>query len=577
MNHPLWRNVETQLLLYNCNALDNPIKNRQFHNLTKTIKIPITTIQTLGLGLNFCINNVDANRNLTDNLQRFRRDVRMRYMFLKALDPNNNNKKIYIKNQGFEPEKAAPQIENAINRFENSIENYNQQHQPKLKPNLTKAELNILYSFRNNNKLIVIPTDKNLGPAIMERAIYIKRCSDDHLLDTTTYKQLSKEQLRKRIYNIKATILNLTKKYKEQLDAASHKYFRRAFDPNVNDGNKFRISQFYILPKVHKTPYKIRPVVSCIGSVVEIISKWLDFQLQKIVHLCPSYIEDSWKLIELLTKLGPLPSTARIYSADATSMYTNINTQHGLEIMKLWLNKHKTNLPLGFPPIDLICDGMKLVMENCVFEFDNTQWLQLQGTAMGTSTACIYATIYYSYHEEVCLLTPAFKPFFYCRKIDDALIIELNSTPEKYNNFLKAMNDVDNGSNKPLEWIATTLSTSVDYLDLSISIDEHSNLIVTSTYQKPMNLHLYIPPHSAYPPGVLKGLIFGSLRRFWIQNSNLEDYKTLVLKFFKHLCDRGHNSEKLKQKFLEGAEKMSCTLMANGSIQQIPKNRNDMN
>ena len=40
-----------------------------------------------------------------------------------------------------------------------------------------------------------------------------------------------------------------------------------------------------------------------------------------------------------------------------------------------------------------------------------------------------------------------------------------------------------------------------------------------------MNLYLYLCPSSAHPPGVLKGLIFGSLRRYWRQNSDIKDYK----------------------------------------------------
>jgi hypothetical protein len=56
----------------------------------------------------------------------------------------------------------------------------------------------------------------------------------------------------------------------------------------------------------------------------------------------------------------------------------------------------------------MILEALELVMRNNIFQFDNTFWMQLTGTAMGTSVACVYAAIYYSYHKETKLLR-AFK------------------------------------------------------------------------------------------------------------------------------------------------------------------------
>ena len=56
-----------------------------------------------------------------------------------------------------------------------------------------------------------------------------------------------------------------------------------------------------------------------------------------------------------------------------------------------------------------------------------------------------------------------------------------------------------------LEWIFEEISKKVNYMYMTISIRE--DRIVTSLYEKSMNLYLYIPPHSAHPPGVLTGLV----------------------------------------------------------------------
>ena len=63
-------------------------------------------------------------------------------------------------------------------------------------------------------------------------------------------------------------------------------------------------------------------------------------------------------------------------------------------------------------------------------------------------------------------------------------------------------------------------------------IDEKGNLI-TKTYQTPMNLFLYIPPHSVHPPGLMKSFIFGLLQTYYFQNTAAEffSYGTTIQVF----------------------------------------------
>ena len=63
---------------------------------------------------------------------------------------------------------------------------------------------------------------------------------------------------------------------------------------------------------------------------------------------------------------------------------------------------------------------------------------------------------------------------------------------------------------EPLIWDTSDLSTEVNFLDLTITILPDMS-IVTKTYQKDMNLYLYLPKLSAYPPSSLKGLVTGNL------------------------------------------------------------------
>jgi hypothetical protein len=80
----------------------------------------------------------------------------------------------------------------------------------------------------------------------------------------------------------------------------------------------------------------------------------------------------------------------------------------------------------------------------------------------------------------------------------------------------------------------------------------------TSTYQKSLNLYLYIPPRSAHPPSCIKGLISGELRRYWLQNSP-EDFESILLKFIIRLVNRGHHLNDLIPLLQQAALKLNST------------------
>ena len=114
--------------------------------------------------------------------------------------------------------------------------------------------------------------------------------------------------------------------------------------------------------KVHKIPNpKMRPIVCCAGTRMNHISKWLDFQLQRLKPFVPTYIKDSHDLLAKLRNIGGLPPNARLFTADAVSMYTNIDTEHAIRVIGNWMDG--LDLPAGFP-LRAVNDAMGLVMRN---------------------------------------------------------------------------------------------------------------------------------------------------------------------------------------------------------------------
>ena len=194
-------------------------------------------------------------------------------------------------------------------------------------------------------------------------------------------------------------------------------------------------------------------------------------------------------------------------------------------------------------------------MKNNVFTFKNTTWLQLSGTAMGTPTPCAYATVSFGQHENSTVL-PRFSQYllYYRRYIDDIFCIWLQPSYNQDNKWQEFKDTLDEWSN--LEWIINKPSKKTVFLDLNLEINK--SRIKTSTFQKSLNLYLYIPPNSAHPPSCLKGLISGELCRCWLQNSP-EDFQNILIKFLQRLVDRGHTLQNLAPIFLDAAATLTHT------------------
>jgi hypothetical protein len=198
---------------------------------------------------------------------------------------------------------------------------------------------------------------------------------------------------------------------------------------------------------------------------------------------------------------------------------------------------------------------MNIIMRYNVFEFGDTIFRQLTGTAMGTPVACIYAMIYYSYHEEFLLHKYKEHIVYYSRFIDDGFGLwkDLND-PTAYDRFCADVNNFGTHA-KALKWTNEDLSDEVIFLDLKIRINA-SRRIETRTYQKPMNLYLYLHHASAHPPGVLKGMIHGCIRRYKLQNTRRQDYLEMIRLLYLRLIARGHNRSLLKTLMIEAVAKL---------------------
>ncbi len=145
-----------------------------------------------------------------------------------------------------------------------------------------------------------------------------------------------------------------------------------------------RLPYFYMLPKIHKKHVPGRPILSANGSPTEKLSAFIDSYLNKLVPKLDSYVKDTKHLIQIIESIPRLPENSILVSFDVTSLYTNIPHIDALQSATRALLKDGS---LDSDFIQLLIQGLKLVLELNAFQFNHRIFLQTKGTAMGTRVA----------------------------------------------------------------------------------------------------------------------------------------------------------------------------------------------
>jgi hypothetical protein len=95
--------------------------------------------------------------------------------------------------------------------------------------NLTPLQHHLLRELTADDRFVVVPSDKNLGPAIMDCEIYIKRALQDHLGNDKAFALLSSQQAHAILHKVKSDVKQLVMEHKKLLTTAEKAWFDRHF------------------------------------------------------------------------------------------------------------------------------------------------------------------------------------------------------------------------------------------------------------------------------------------------------------------------------------------------------------
>lgn len=542
-----------------------PIQKLAFHDLTSKHKLPPTANQLLGLGLNFIPTpriNI-TSQELEQTISRFERDIGLKVFFAGDNSTETYDPKSLRGKSKWRAPLPPMDVDTRVQHFTQNLEHIFCRR--KVNPNLTRLQLKLLNQIKRNANITILSADKGLGPVGVDTTQYIEWALK-HLLDTTTYTILQEDQATADGETLYNDIYRWTMKHRRPLGDDTTRYIRE----HVEKARKEPFGYFYLLAKLHKTPISTRPVCSDCASLPHPVGKWVDRQLQPIVQRQATYFQDSFELKRLLDNLDTLPPTACLFTYDAVSMYTNINTEECLQRLQHYLKDPATleKYPHLYP--DALIEALHIVMHNNRMKFGNLFVHQHKGIAMGMAPAPSIANLFVAIYEQTHIITfPSTSLHFLRRFIDDGFGIWLRDPDTQRDDanwtlFKLIVNSMG------LKWEFTSRSSDVTFMDLNIHL--RRGRLFTSLYAKPMALHLYIPPSSCHTPGVLTGHIHGQLYRIYQLCSYNHDIEREIHAFFTRLLDRGHSLCDLLPLFLTAEQKAKHRIATRGRHIQMQTN-----
>lgn len=470
------------------------------------------------------------SHDLSKGIVKLERNVRL--AFQHGFGNSSYDRKVYVPNLSYEPKKAPGIIEKLFTIMKCLAAEY--KTAKNFINNLNYRERNLLKFLKRQNEFKIIQTDKNLGPGLMTTSQYVQWCNQ-HLETTAVYEKL----LCIPFDDIMSRIIDFHKMYIRFVNKCSVNTKTQLIN-NAHIITHYLINAkpcyFYGLAKIHKTPFALRPIISCTNSHVTGLSKWITHQLSYIIDSLPYVMSCSNDIIDTIHSI-PTCSNTFCITLDIVQLYTSIPTVYIHDIVAHYINDN--------PLKNMILKGIDLLLDINYFTFGNDCWRQKHGLAMGQSSSPILAILYVAYFER--LVIPKFNKhiLFYKRYIDDILIIWKEMHEEKYawNKFLAQMKNSIPG----LDFTISNRGNEVPFLD--ITIFKNGSTFGTKTFEKSLNLYLYTTQKSAHPPGTLKGLVTGFMIKFKRQNSNKEDSLKCINMLFQRLVDRGFRSQNLKPIF----------------------------
>ena len=146
-------------------------------------------------------------------------------------------------------------------------------------------------------------TDKNLGIAVSERAWLDDKCLE-LLNDRANYTPLN-PLIAQQICDKQCTEMELIALKAEPLLSDSGNQLGKFFRHRITvKGDQHVIPAFYGIPKIHKEPVKMRPIIPCHSAIQNPAAKYISKKLKPLIEAAPTILKGTKDLAQKLSKVN---------------------------------------------------------------------------------------------------------------------------------------------------------------------------------------------------------------------------------------------------------------------------------
>ena len=274
--------------------------------------------------------------------------------------------------------------------------------------NTTRKEWEAIKTLREDSSHVVLTADKGVALVVMDKGQYIDKCMA--LPNDRRATNLART-LPKNFRDIQESLQRLNR---EHGSSRLYDWSKMYYNKLLPTGNSSPAPRFYGLPKIHKANFPMCPIVSACGTATYQLAKFLTKILQRYTGITPSFVKDSKSFSDHLKSVN-ISGEEELVSFDVSALFTSIPVPTVLDVInRLFCEhiedpeaKHKYGCSFRCNTIGLEKDEvmqlLKLVLENCVFTFQDKFFKQLHGATMGSPCSPVVANIYMEYFENLAL------------------------------------------------------------------------------------------------------------------------------------------------------------------------------